>query len=158
MGSGKKAFTYSWIQKRISDYQGNRFPRSLISFLQYAVENEKNIYEKNPYDTVLRPRSLINVLPKVSSERVNDVKNEYSEFATYLNLFASERSPISTKRLGEIWQVDAAKLKELVTGLIAAGILKEYLRSSFQAQDSDIRYSVAELYLSGLKMTRFGQH
>lgn len=160
MGSGKKAFTYSWVQKRISDHQGNRFPRSLILFLQYAVESEKNIYDKNPYEVVLRPRSLISVLPKVSSERVNDVKNEYSEFAEYLNRFTDERSPISVKRLGEIWQVDPAKLKELVTGMIRAGILKEYkeypARSSYQ--DSDVRYSVAELYLSGLGMKRFGGH
>jgi hypothetical protein len=93
----------------------------------------------------------------VASERVNDVKNEYSEFVEYLNLFATERSPISGKRLGEIWPVDPATRKALVTGMIAAGILKEYpVRSN--SQESDIRYSVAELYLSGLKMTRFGQH
>jgi MinD-like ATPase involved in chromosome partitioning or flagellar assembly len=161
MGSGKKAFTYNWIQKRISDYQGNRFPRSLILLLQYAVDSEKNIYEKPlekpPYDIVLRPRSLINALPKVSFERMYEVKNEYSEFADYLDLFATERSPISVKRLEEIWQVDSAKLKELVTGMITAGILKEYpVRSN--VPDKDIRYSIAELYLSGLKMTRFGQH
>jgi MinD-like ATPase involved in chromosome partitioning or flagellar assembly len=156
MGRVKKSFTYNWVQKRISDYQGNRFPRSLILLLQHAVEIEKNTYDKNPYDTVLRPRSLINALPEVSEERVNDVKNEYSEFSEYLDLLAGERSPISGKHLAEIWNVDGARLKELVNGMIAAGILQEY-PSRLSLSENDIRYSVAELYLSGLKMTRLGQ-
>lgn len=156
MGRVKKSFTYNWVQKRISDYQANRFPRSLILLLQHAVEIEKSTYDRNPYDTVLRPRSLINALPAVSEERVNDVKNEYSEFAGYLDLLATERSPIYGKHLEEVWQVDSSKLKELVNGMMAAGILKEY-PSRLSTPDSDIRYSVAELYLSGLKMTRLGQ-
>lgn len=156
MGRVKKSFTYNWVQKRISDYQGNRFPRSLILLLQHAVEIEKNTYDKNPYDTVLRPRSLINALPQVSEERVNDVKNEYSEFSRYLDLLANERSPISGKHLQEIWEVDATRLKELVNEMIVAGILQEY-PTRLSTPDNDIRYSVAELYLSGLKMTRLGQ-
>ena len=38
-----------------------------------------------------------------------------------------------------------------------AGILQEYtVRSHTQTPDI-VRYSVAEVYMSGLKMTRFGQ-
>jgi len=53
--------------------------------------------------------------------------------------------------------VDRVKLKDLVTGMTAAGILQEYTSSRPLLPDSEARYSVAELYLSGLKMTRMGQ-
>lgn len=156
MGGEKKSFTYNWVRKRIGDYKENRFPRSLILLLQYAVENEKTTDRKD-YETVLRPRSLIDALPKVSKERVNDVYNEYSEFVDYLQKLDGERSPIGVERLKEIWEVDSVKLKELVTGMIAAGILREYTPSRPFLPDGEVRYSVAELYLSGLKMTRLGQ-
>jgi MinD-like ATPase involved in chromosome partitioning or flagellar assembly len=156
MGRGNKSFTYNWVRKRIGDYKENRFPRSLILLLQSAVEKEKTAYDRNPYEVVLRPRSLIEALPVVSSERVNDVRNEYSEFVIYLEKLAGERSPIDGKRLEAIWEVDSVKLKELVTGMTAAGILQEYTSRPL-LPDSEARYSVAELYLSGLKMTRLGQ-
>lgn len=157
MGREKKSFTYNWVRKRISDYKENRFPRSLILLLQHAVENEKNAYDRNPYETVLRPRSLIDGLLKVSEERVNDVSNEYSEFVVYLQKLEGERSPIDVERLQAIWEVDQVKLKDLVTGMTAAGILQEYTSSRPLLPDNEARYSVAELYLSGLKMTRLGQ-
>jgi len=156
MGRGNKSYTYNWVRKRIGDYKENRFPRSLILLLQRAVENEKTAEDRNTYGVVLRPRSLIEALPVVSTERVNDVRNEYSEFVVYLEKLAGERSPIDGERLQTIWEVDAIKLKELVTGMIAAGILEEYTARSLPL-NSEARYSVAELYLSGLKMTRFGQ-
>ena len=159
MGRGNKSFTYNWVRKRIGDYKENRFPRSLILLLQHAVENEKAAYDRNPYEAVLRPRSLIDALQDVVSfERANDVFNEYSEFEVYLKKLAGERSPIGVERLEAIWEVDRIKLKELVTGMTAAGILQEYTSSRPLLPDnSEARYSVAELYLSGLKMTRLGQ-
>ncbi len=156
MGRGNKSFTYNWVRKRIGDYKENRFPRSLILLLQQAVGNEKIAYDRNPYEAVLRPRSLIEALSIVSEERVNDVKNEYSEFVVYLEKLSTERSPIDAKHLEAIWEVDSVKLKELVTGMTAAGILQEYTSRPLLS-DSEARYSVAELYLSGLKMTRLGQ-
>jgi MinD-like ATPase involved in chromosome partitioning or flagellar assembly len=155
MGGKKKSSTCNWVRKRISDYKENRFPRSLILLLQHAVENEKAADRKDS-DTVLRPRSLIDALPKVSKARVDDVYNEYPEFVDYLQNLDSERSPIGVEHLKELWEVDSVKLKELVTGMIAAGILQEYTSSRPLPPDSEVRYSVAELYLSGLKMTRLG--
>jgi MinD-like ATPase involved in chromosome partitioning or flagellar assembly len=156
MGRGNKSFTYNWVRKRIGDYKENRFPRSLILLLESAVKNEKAAYDRNPYEVVLHPRSLIEGLAVVSAERVNDVRNEYSEFVVYLEKLAGERSPIDAERLAAIWEVDSAKLKELVTGMTAAGILQEYTARPL-LPDSEARYSIAELYLSGLKMTRLGQ-
>ena len=154
MGRSRKAYTYNWVRNRISDSKNNRFPRSLIQLLQRAVEIEKQTVERNPYETVLRPRSLIEALPFVSGQRVAEVRNEYPEFADFLDKLSGQRSPIALDRLGQLWHQNSDKLNSLITGLIEAGVLQEYPRSL----DTEVaRYSVAELYLYGLEMTRQGQ-
>lgn len=154
MGRSRKAYTYNWVRNRISDSKNNRFPRSLIQLLQSAVEIEKQTVERNPYETILRPRSLIEALRFVSGQRVAEVRNEYPEFADFLDKLSGQRSPIALDRLGQIWDQESDKLNSLVTGLIEAGVLQEYPRSSGTETP---RYSVAELYLYGLGMTRQGQ-
>ncbi|MDQ2905238.1 MAG: AAA family ATPase [Chloroflexota bacterium] len=154
MGRSRKAYTYNWIRNRISDSKNNRFPRSLIQLLQRAVDLEKQNNERSVYQAVLRPRTLIEALPFVSRERVAEVRNEYPEFADYLGKLAGQRSPITLEKLGQNWRLSNDELNVVVTGLIEAGVLQEYTRSP----DSEIqRYSVAELYLYGLGMTRQGQ-
>src|SRR6266567_1793463 len=154
MGRGNKAYTYNWVRNRISDSKNNRFPRSLIQLLQQAITIEKRTSERNPYDAIIRPRALIDALPFVSEQRVAEVRNEYPEFANLLDKLSGERSPIDQERLGRIWNINGNELIPLIGGMIEAGILQEYLRSL----DSDMpRYSVAELYLYGLGMTRQGQ-
>jgi len=154
MGRSRKAYTYNWIRNRISDSKNNRFPRSLIQLLQRALEIEKRTSERNPYDAIIRPRALIDALPFVSEQRVAEVRNEYPEFANPLDKLSGERSPIGFDRLGKIWNISSNELSTLVGNMIEAGILQEYLRSP----DTDLpRYSVAELYLYGLGMTRQGQ-
>lgn len=155
MGRSRKAYTYNWVRNRISDSKNVRFPRSLIHLLQRAVELEKQNIERNPYQTITRPRSLIDALPFASRERVKDVRNEYPEFADFLDKLSGQRSPIAHDQLGKIWYQEADSLNSLITDLIDAGILQVYPRSS--DTDADIRYSVAELYLYGLNMTRQGQ-
>jgi MinD-like ATPase involved in chromosome partitioning or flagellar assembly/stress-induced morphogen len=154
MGRGNKAYTYNWVRNRISDSKNNRFPRSLIQLLQRAVEIEKDVSERASYEVILRPRSLIDALPFVSEQRVAEVRNEYPEYADFLDKLSGARSPISFDQLRKIWNQDSDMLNTIIEGLKEAGVLQDYLRS----QDNDIqRYSVAELYLYGLKMTRQGQ-
>ncbi len=154
MGRGNKAYTYNWVRNRISDSKNNRFPRSLIQLLQQAIAIEKRTSERNPYDAIIRPRALIEALPFVSEQRVAEVRNEYPEFADLLDKLSGERSPIALDRLTRIWNKSVNELTPLLGEMIEAGILQEYLRSL----DSDVpRYSVAELYLYGLGMTRQGQ-
>jgi hypothetical protein len=139
-----------------TDTQDNRFPRSLILLLQKAVEFEKVYTERSSYESVLRPRALIEALPFVSEQRVNEVRDEYREFAQYLVKLENERSPIALERLSEIWGVNDRELNDLVNGMLKAGILQEYLRQR-QPRTETPRYQVAELYLYGLHMTRLGQ-
>jgi hypothetical protein len=155
MGGAHKANTYNWVRIRVGDSKKNLFPRSLIQLLQKAVEIEKETSERNPSEAILRPSSLIDALPFASAQRVADVRNEYHEYADFLDKLSGERSPISLDRLGRIWNRDGNELSRLIVNIIGAGVLQEYLRS--QDPDNVTRYSVAELYLYGLNMTRQGQ-
>ena len=77
MGRGNKAYTHNWIRNRITDTRDNRFPRSLILLLQKAVDLERGYTERSSYESILRPRALIDALPFVSEQRVNEVRDEY---------------------------------------------------------------------------------
>lgn len=154
MGRTKKAYTYNWVRTRIADGQKNCFPRSLVLLLQEAVKAEKNFLTEYSSEIVLRPKALIEALPYVSEQRVDEVRNEYPELEEYLTKLRGERSPIDETRLAEIWDVKDTKLAELIGEMVDAGILTERSRP----KDPPPRlYAVAELYLYGLKMVRKGQ-
>ena len=154
MGRTKKAYTYNWVRTRIADGQKNCFPRSLVLLLQEAVKAEKNFLTEYSSEIVLRPKALIEALPYVSEQRVDEVRDEYRELEEYLTKLRGERSPIDETRLAEIWDVKDTKLAELIREMVDAGIFTERSRP----KDLPPRlYAVAELYLYGLNMVRKGQ-
>jgi cellulose biosynthesis protein BcsQ len=154
MGRTKKAYTYNWVRTRIADSNNNCFPRSLILLLEQAVRNEKDFETEYSPDIILRPKSLIEALPYVSEQRVDEVRDEYPELEEQLNKLQGERSPIDEHKLAERWIIPSSDLAAKVTEMVDAGILKERSR----AKDAPPRiYAVAELYLSGLGMVRKGQ-
>lgn len=159
LGRKGKAYTHNWVRTRISDSKGISFPRSLILLLKEAVNQEKRATDENTYKWLLRPRSLTSSMDFVSQRRVEEVKNEYPEFSPYLDQLDGERSPIARSRLAEVWSNGGAKLSDpqlsdLITGMSDAGILQEYNRNP---EIDEPRYTVAELYLYGLNMKRYGQ-
>lgn len=154
MGRGQKAYTYNWVRKRITDTQNDRFPRSLVLLLKEAIDIEGQFARGNVYETVLRPRALINALPLVSAQRVDEIRNEYPEFNEEVNRLKGERSPLSIERLAEIWGKQGKELKNIILNMIEAGIIQQYKAS---ARNDTERYAVAELYLYGLGMKRKGQ-
>jgi MinD-like ATPase involved in chromosome partitioning or flagellar assembly len=154
MGRGKKAYTYNWIRTRIADSNKICFPRSLILLLQKAVEKEKEFTTSYSDEIILRPKSLLEAFPFVSEQRVEEVRNEYRELEEPLNKLEGERSPIDETRLADIWNIETGDLSLRIKEMVDAGIFKERSRP----KDPPPRiYSVAELYLHGLGMTRKGQ-
>lgn len=156
MGSGNKSYTYNWVRKRTADSQDHSFPRSLILLLEEAVKIEKRNSKEYTDERILRPKSLIDALPEVSKQRVNEVRNEYPELGQLLDKLQGERSPIDENRLTEIWEIEGTELTTRLKEIIDAGIFKEYSRRKDPLPSPRV-YSVAELYLYGLGMTRKGQ-
>lgn len=154
MGRGKKAYTHNWVRTRIADTNNNCFPRSLILLLQQAVEKEKNFPTEYNSEIVLRPKALIDAFPYVSEQRVDEVRNEYPELGELLEKMEGERSPIDEDKLMQIWGAKEGDISLKIKNMKEAGILKERSRS----QNLPLQvYTVTELYLYGLKMTRKGQ-
>ncbi len=156
MGSGNKSYIYNWVRKRTADSQDHSFPRSLILLLEEAVKIEKRNSKEYTDERILRPKSLIDALPEVSKQRVDEVRNEYAELGQLLDQLQGERSPIDENQLTKIWKIEGTELTTRLKEMIDAGIFKEYLRRKDPSQDARF-YSVAELYLYGLGMTRKGQ-
>ena len=154
MGRNKKAYTYNWVRTRIADSNNNCFPRSLIVLLEEAVKNEKNFPTEYSSEIVLRPKALIDAFPRVSEQRVAEVRNEYPELEELLNRLQGERSPIEENKLADIWNVQDGDLSLRIKEMVEAGILRERSRP----KDPPPRiYAIAELYLYGLGMVRKGQ-
>ena len=104
----------------------------------------------------MRPKSLTDALPEVSKQRVDEVCNEYPELEKLLSKLQGERSPIDENRLKQIWEIEGTELTTRFKEMIEAGIFKEYSRRKNVPPDVRV-YSVAELYLYGLGMTRKGR-
>ncbi len=115
---------------------------------------EKEFSTEYVSEIILRPKALINAFPRVSEQRVNEVRNEYPELEIFLERLQSERSPIDENRLAEIWKLGDSDLIPHIKNMVDAGILTERSRP----KDAPPRvYGVAELYLYGLNMVRKGQ-
>ncbi len=158
MGSGNKASTYNWFKNRLSDTQGVIVPRSMIDIFAKAADKELEL-EKDGYQTmgksIIRPRCFEDMLPEVSEKRVIDLKEEFREYAAFLDGLKDtiQRSPVDEEIiLGALQRSGFSNLKEEITNLINIGVLKKY-----QRRISDpIRYHFPDIYLRGLGLQRAG--
>ncbi len=150
MGQGVFYFTHRWILKRIADGQKNSFPRSLVLLLSESVVEEKKSATRS--EVVLSRRSLQKTIEYVSKKRVEEVREEYPEFKVALDKLNGQSSPLNQDTLIDLWQgIDPS---DLIRRMLKSGILVN--RPPSKNEDTP-RYTVAELYLSGLGMRRKGQ-
>jgi hypothetical protein len=167
MGRGNKAYTYNWVRTRTADSQDNSFPRSLIFLLKEAVKREKEFSTEYNPNIILRPKALINAFPEVSKQRVAEVRNEYPELEELLDKLQNQRSRIDEQQLESIWEKRGSELSSRIKEMIDAGLFNERTQRRSKSKEltqipssesiSTRTYSVAELYLYGLNMTRKGQ-
>jgi MinD-like ATPase involved in chromosome partitioning or flagellar assembly len=148
MKGGNTAFSRNWVWNRLADGNGDRTPRYLIQLFEEAVRWEGRESKVNPYDrSLIRPRGLIEALPKVSSRALSALKDE--EFPQLEDLFDRLRSlrssPVNAKEIED--------LGDLVTLAREVGVLSVYEGTEDQAE----RYKVPDIYLAGLGMARKGQ-
>ncbi|MHA7630226.1 AAA family ATPase [Corallococcus sp. M7] len=157
VGKVRSKFVYRWVYERLSDSQGNFFPRSMQHLLMGAKEAEldylrqSNIQPKT--DRLLRFDALVNGLQKRASDaRVSELKEEYPDMKQFLGSLKDDKSPLSSKKLEELW-VRAGKphgqsFDEAVEWMKSIGFLR--------GEDQDGSFKVVDLYLWGLNMFRDG--
>lgn len=158
MGSSKKASTYNWFKNRLADTQGTIVPRSMIDIFAKAAGKEIEL-RKEDYQPairlVIRPRCFEDVLPEVSEKRVIDLKEEFREYASFLDSLKDtvQRSPVDEKTLGNALERNGfGNPREEISNLINIGILKQYQRKI----SDPIRYHFPDIYLRGLGLQRSG--
>lgn len=148
MKGGNTAFSRNWVWNRLADGNGDRIPRSLIQLFEEAVVWEREESKANAYDrSLIRPRGLIEALPKVSPRALSALKDE--EFPQLEALFERLRS----LRSSPVNARDIADLGDLVTLAREVGVLSVYEGTEDQVE----RYKVPDIYLAGLGMARKGQ-
>jgi len=157
MGSGNKTTTYNWFNNRLSDTRQQIVPRSMLDIFAEAARQENKQKAKTSSNTnvIIRPKSFEDALPKVSSRRVTDMKEEYPK---YEKLFSDlkdtvKRSPVEeTKFLEALRQAGLEKPEDEIKALIDIGIIRAYKRN---LQDV-VRYHFPDIYLNGLGLSRTG--
>ncbi len=148
MKGGNTAFSRNWVWNRLADGNGDRIPRYLIQLFEEAVVWEREESKVNAYDrSLIRPRGLIEALPKVSPRALSALKDE--EFPQLEALFERLR----TLRSSPVNARDIADLGDLVTLAREVGVLSVYEGTEDQVE----RYKVPDIYLAGLGMVRKGQ-
>lgn len=150
MKGGKTAFTRNWVWNRLADGNGDHSPRYLLQLFHSATRWERDEHRRNPYGrSVIRPRSLIEVLPDVSEAAVSAVRDEeFQELEPLLSeLEKIGQTPLEAKRL------QGERLESLVDLALEVGLLEIYEGTEEQV----VRYRVPELYRHGLKLSRKGQ-
>lgn len=158
MGSGNKASTYNWFRNRLADTQGIIVPRSMIDIFAKAAVKEEELQKGkagNVFQGIIRPRCFEEVLPEVSEKRVTDIKEEFVEYAEFLENLKDtiQRSPIDEKIFHEtLQQAGFENPREEIKNLINIGIIKPYRRKL----SDPIRYHFPDIYLRGLGLQRAG--
>lgn len=148
MSGGRTAFTRNWVWTRLADANNDHAPRHLLQLLRAAVEHEKEQETKAPYSrSLIRPNTLIKVLPKVSDMAIDSLVEEFQELeALTVRLREIARTPFDADELESIEKGQLVLAKEV--GLLG---IHEGTEQSVE------RYRVPELYRLALKMTRKGQ-
>lgn len=153
---GKNATVAKWVYNRLTDAQGNTYPRSLTVLLHNAREEELRTFNaKQPAtDRLLSPRSMQLGLETASVERVNALKNEYPLLRPFLEDIENNqtlRSQFTSTELREAWSRASepfGAFEAFVSHLSLAGLLVK------KKPGAKFDFGIASLYIDGLKVTR----
>lgn len=159
-GKGK---LYNWFENRLRDAHGNLYPRSAISLIHRACKEAR----RYPLDqtAIIPGAALTNVLPDVSKDRVQQLREEYEQLEPLFAMLEKRRDS------GKTWRVpiDASQLEDFIQNVLS-NELKDFHRTVQQiiddllavgvlekrVQKDGLRYTLPDLYLTGLGALRMG--
>lgn len=148
MGKGvKKGYVYRWIPNRLQDAHQIIAPRAFVNLVAYAAEAALTRGPRAKYSRLLHPTELQAALDTTSSQRADEVSEEYPLVALLqelrgLQVPASESDVVKRLEAGE---VDAAP--DALRQLLDIGVLR---------RRSDHRIDVPDVYRYGYGIKRKG--
>ncbi|MBF0097315.1 MAG: ParA family protein [Magnetococcales bacterium] len=148
MKGGNAAFTRNWVWSRLADANGDHTPRFLLQLFRHALDWERGENRRISYEkSIIRPRALIESLPKVSSDAIASLKEEFGELGSFLDMLKTAGyTPVQKENLTE-----HESLIELATEIGLLASYEEDVKGNIK------RYRVPDVYRIGLGMTRKGQ-
>ncbi len=159
MGGNKKAFPYNWIIYHVSDTARRIQPRSMLNLFSEAAKKQQEAKEIS--ETSLKPKFMELAMKKVSTHRVQDIKEEYPTLSKFFETLHIQvpQSPIEEGKLNDALDniirehtlpISAEKAKEQ---LIKIGVLYKY---KVTKKDTEKRYHIPDLFLFGMGLNRRG--
>ncbi len=148
-GSGS-TYTANWVWNRLKDGNEDRNPRYLLMTFREIVEWERREHARTPYErSVIRPRALEQVLPKVSRWALDALAEEFSELQDHVfGALRGQRTPLPTD-----WPDQTHLSPDLLNLASEVGLI-----SLYEGTPKDPgRYAVPEVYRFALDMKRKGQ-
>lgn len=163
MGANKgKGLAFRWILDHLRDGNGSALPRSLVMLVEHAAEKERD-HPRATGAHLLHHTSVRNALDAVSEAYVEQAESHELRWLKGLasRLQKDRAVPWHRSELLELLKADfdgtwssngdarppGASAEELVTNLVALGVLRQRTNDTFDVPD---------LYLHGLGLTRKG--
>lgn len=162
MGGNNKAFPYNWILYHISDTKTQIQPRSLLNLFSEGARIQLDEGDTTARENPLKPKSMELAMDKVSSHRVQDIKEEYpllrevfDNLKNYHQQFPIEESVLDSAidNLKRDFQQLTLTIPEIKKQLETIGVLYEY---KFTLKNKEKRYHIPDLYLIGMGLKRKG--
>lgn len=158
---GSKAkYVDRWVYEHLTDASGTTFPRSLSVLLTAAKEQELS-YKNQPSvqfpgDRLLRSRSLEVGLEEASSQRCDEIREEYPELSTFFDTLKDFPALATSDQLEELWQSNVRDLfptfSSFVDHLREIGLLQWRKKTA----KKDEHYRFADIYIYGFGMSYKG--
>ena len=148
--------TYRWFFNHLQDSRGMIAPRSFLKLYENAAERQRREGQKLPSDYLLSPSQVQGALEDVSSDRIDELAEEYPWVRVLKKSLAGNTVPMARKEFAMLlkkteWETGAqprhTQPEQLVDDLLSLGILRE---------TEDKRIHVPDIYLYGFGLKRKG--
>lgn len=159
---GSKAkYVDRWIYERLTDASGTTFPRSLSILLSEAKGQELSYRNQPsvqfPDDRFLRSRALEVGLERASSQRCDEIREEYPELSRLFDALKDFPALATREQLEEqLWQNNFSdlfpKFSQFIEHLEEIGLLE--LRKKTAKKEEHYRF--ADIYIYGFGMSYKG--
>ncbi len=154
-GGPREAKTLSWIIERATDGLGGVYPREIINFANFAVDEEL-MGTLNPDATsLLSGLSIRKAYGKVSSVKVESYLSEFSVLEKHFSRFSGQQKADYTREeLFTLMSGLEPSGEEMISQLHEAGVL---MYSTQNALTPDTSFTVPRLFRAGLGIVTMGR-
>lgn len=154
MGDGaKKGYTYRWIPNRLQDANVRVVPRSLLNLVAYAADHALRTGAQAKHERLLTPADLVAGLQNTSSNRVDELQEEY-KFVSRMHHLEGRTVLIERREVERLLSRPFGGADGL--GTDGENVVDELVRIGVLSVRPHNRIDVPDIYRYGFKIKRKG--